>query len=292
MDRPIRPGHRRPVRDAGRNHHQPVRGDRAGDISRRSIRPAALASTDLTAWDRFLRGLSHYYQQTKADFETSIGAVQGGHRARSGAVDRARLSRHHPGAGRAVSDGSGAPANCGPRRWSLAESSVRLDPRSSFAFSILAYLHAMQGHHEAAHGGRKAGGRVEPVRHGRARRAWNMPSRDRRASQAIELFSTAVAARQQRSPLPMGGVERVQPLSARAYDASLSWSREALYSIPIISRCSRCGRRRWRNWAATEEAARAAEVLLGQYPDFTVERHLRNFRWRSRPTSPITVTGF
>jgi adenylate cyclase len=33
---------------------------------------------------------------------------------------------------------------------SLAESSVRLDPRSSFAFSILAYMHAMEGDHEAA----------------------------------------------------------------------------------------------------------------------------------------------
>ena len=32
----------------------------------------------------------------------------------------------------------------------LAESSVRLDPRSSFAFQILAYLHAMEGHYEAA----------------------------------------------------------------------------------------------------------------------------------------------
>src|ERR1700732_3923457 len=34
--------------------------------------PARSSSTELTAWDRFLRGLSHYYQQTKADFETSI----------------------------------------------------------------------------------------------------------------------------------------------------------------------------------------------------------------------------
>jgi adenylate cyclase len=61
--------------------------------------PARSSSTDLTAWDRFLRGLSHYYRQTKADFEAS---VQGGHCARSGACHCARLSRHDPGAGRAV----------------------------------------------------------------------------------------------------------------------------------------------------------------------------------------------
>ena len=30
----------------------------------------------------------------------------------------------------------------------------------------------------------------------------------------------------------------------------------------------------------TEEAAKAAEVLLSNYPDLTVERHLRNFHWK------------
>ena len=35
--------------------------------------PPRAPSNDLTAWDRFLKGLSHYYLQTKADFETSIG---------------------------------------------------------------------------------------------------------------------------------------------------------------------------------------------------------------------------
>src|ERR1700704_3922957 len=34
--------------------------------------PARSSSTDLTAWDRFLKGLSHYYLQTKPDFEVSI----------------------------------------------------------------------------------------------------------------------------------------------------------------------------------------------------------------------------
>src|ERR1700710_1487060 len=35
--------------------------------------PPRAPSSDITAWDRFLQGLSHYYLQTKADFETSIG---------------------------------------------------------------------------------------------------------------------------------------------------------------------------------------------------------------------------
>jgi adenylate cyclase len=31
----------------------------------------------------------------------------------------------------------------------------------------------------------------------------------------------------------------------------------------------------------TEEAAEAARVLLSSYPGLTVERHLRNFRWKT-----------
>jgi adenylate cyclase len=31
----------------------------------------------------------------------------------------------------------------------------------------------------------------------------------------------------------------------------------------------------------TEEAANAAEVLLTNFPSLTVERHLRNFRWKT-----------
>jgi adenylate cyclase len=30
----------------------------------------------------------------------------------------------------------------------------------------------------------------------------------------------------------------------------------------------------------SDEAAKAAEILLKNFPDFTVERHLRNFHWK------------
>ena len=33
--------------------------------------------------------------------------------------------------------------------------------------------------------------------------------------------------------------------------------------------------------ARPEEAARATEVLLGSFPALTVERHLKNFRWKN-----------
>ena len=111
--------------------------------------PPRLSSTDLTAWDRFLKGLSYYYLQTKADFETSIGLFKEAIALDPALVDCARLSRHHHGAEHPVRMDQ-EHARIVDHAMDLAESSVRLDPRSSFAFQILAYLHAMEGHYEAA----------------------------------------------------------------------------------------------------------------------------------------------
>src|SRR6202166_3601338 len=44
----------------------------APEIFRAEASAPARSSADLTAWDRFLRGISHYYRHTKADFEASI----------------------------------------------------------------------------------------------------------------------------------------------------------------------------------------------------------------------------
>ncbi len=135
--------------------------------------PARSSSTDLTAWDRFLRGLSHYYKHTKADFEAYC--------ARSVAFNRTRLSRHHHGAGRAVwmdqkyqpvvdrGDGSG-----GKQR----------SAGSAFVIRVFDFvLQACDGWElRSGDGSRKAGGQVEPVRHGRPRRPRNSSPRDRRAS--------------------------------------------------------------------------------------------------------------
>src|SRR5258705_13195449 len=74
---------------------------------------------------------------------------------------------------------------------SLAESSVRLDPRSSFAFSVLSYLHAMEGHYEAAMDASKRAVELNPYDMG-ARCVLGMchfVSGEHR--QAIQLFSLA-----------------------------------------------------------------------------------------------------
>ena len=175
--------------------------------------PARSSSTDLTAWDRFLRGLSHYYRQTKADFEASIALFR-----EAIALDPALSIARAYLATIQVQGVQYGWIRSTRQLWAeameLAESSVRLDPRSSFAFSILAYMHAMAGTIRGCTGCRKQGGRAEPVRHGGSRRSRHLSPRDRRASTGHRTIFDGRAARQQRPPISMGGIERVQSLPA------------------------------------------------------------------------------
>src|ERR1700739_5143667 len=87
---------------------------------------------------------------------------------------------------------------------SLAESSVRLDARSSFAFSILSYMHAMAGNHEQAMEAAKRAVQLNPYDMG-ARGVLgicHLVIGEHR--QALELFSIAVAAGNQGSPVTWG----------------------------------------------------------------------------------------
>jgi len=236
--------------------------------------------SDLTAWDRFLKGLSHYYRETKEDFEVSIGlfkqaiALDGGL-----SIARAYLATimvqgvHY---GWIKSD-----RELWATAMDLAQTSVRLDPRSSFAFSILAYMHIMQGRYDDAH---------EAIKRAVALNPHDMGARGVQGichlvvgehREAIELLSMAA----QRGT----GDPRYQWAASTAfahyllgqYDAALSWAREALYFNPnhlqVLAMRAAALARLGRN----DEAAKARDVLLGNYPDFTVERHLRNFRWKS-----------
>ncbi|MEP6839753.1 MAG: adenylate/guanylate cyclase domain-containing protein, partial [Bradyrhizobium sp.] len=123
--------------------------------------PPRASSNDLTAWDRFLKGLSYYYLQTKSDFETSIALFK-----EAIALDptlsiaRAYLS---------ITQIQGiqfgwikSTRELWDSSMSLAESSVRLDPRSSFAFQLLAYLQALEGQYEAAMDAAKRGVGLNP----------------------------------------------------------------------------------------------------------------------------------
>ena len=241
--------------------------------------PSRASSTDLTAWDRFLRGLSRYYKQTKPDFEASIAYFREAIEIDpSLGIARAYL-------GTIMVQGSQygwIPSTQGlwTEAMELAESSVRLDPRSSFAFSILAFIKAMVGDHDAAmEAGRKA---VELNPYDMGARGvlgcCHLAIGEHR--QAIELFSTAVQRGNSDPRYQWAAQLAFSHYLLGQYDASLSWAREALYLNPNHLQVLAVRAAALAQLGRDEEAAKATGVLLDSYPDLTVEKHLRNFRWK------------
>jgi adenylate cyclase len=242
--------------------------------------PARCSFTDLTAWDRFLRGLSHYYKHTKADFEASIDLCR-----EAIALDPAlAIARAYLATIMVQGVQYGWIKSTSPlwtEAMALAETSVRLDPRSSFAFSILSYMHAMQGNYEAAMEAAKRAVKLNPYDMG-ARGVLGIAHLvigEHR--QAIELFSTAVQRGNSDPRYKWAALNAFSHYLVGQYDASLSWAREALYLNPNHLQVLAVRAAALAQLGRAEEAAKAAQVLLGNFPTLTVERHLRNFRWKS-----------
>ncbi|KJC58173.1 adenylate cyclase [Bradyrhizobium sp. LTSPM299] len=242
--------------------------------------PARSPNSELTAWDRFLKGLSHYYHQTKDDFEISIALFKEAIKLDPAlSIARAYL---------ATIQIQGSQFGWIPSTrelWvssvALAESSVRLDPRSSFAFSLLAYLHAMQGHYEAAMDAIKRAIELNPYDMG-ARGVLgicHMVIGDHR--RAVELFSMAVQRDNSDPRYQWGALNAFSHYLLGQYDASLSWSRETLYLNPNHLQGLAVRAAALAQLGRTNEAKQAAEALLANYPGLTVERHLRNFHWKN-----------
>ena len=165
---------------------------------------------------------------------------------------------------------------------SLAENSVRLDPRSSFAFSIRV-LHARDG--------RKSRGR-----HGRRQKSGRAQSRTTWARAAFSDYVISSSASISRPsscfPPPCSAATAIPDIKWTAlnafghyllkqYDASLSWAREALYLNPNHLQVLSVRAAALAQLGRSEEAAKATEGSFQQFPDLTVERHLRNFRWKN-----------
>jgi adenylate cyclase len=242
--------------------------------------PARSSSTDLTAWDRFLKGLSRYYRHTKADFEASIDLFR-----EAIALDPALSIAHAYLATVMVQAVQYGWIKSTSQLWaeamSLAESSVRLDPRSAFAFQILSYMHAMEGHYEAAMEAAKRAVKLNPYDMG-ARGVLGIAHLvigEHR--QAIELFSTAVQRGNSDPRYKWAALNAFSHYLLGQYDASLSWAREALYLNPKHLQVLAVRAAALAQLGRSEEAATAAEVLLTSFPTLTVERHLRNFRWKT-----------
>jgi adenylate cyclase len=242
--------------------------------------PARSSSTDLTAWDRFLRGLSHYYRHTKADFETSIGLFR-----EAIALDPALSIAHAYLATVTVQGVQYGWIKSTSQLWTeamnLAESSVRLDPRSSFAFGILSYMHAMEGHYEAAMEAAKRAVKLNPYDMGARGILGISHLVIGEHRQAIELFSTAAQRGNSDPRYKWAALNAFSHYLLGQYDASLSWAREALYLNPNHLQVLAVRTAALAQLGRSEEAAKAAEVLMSNFPTLTVERHLRNFRWKA-----------
>jgi adenylate cyclase len=243
--------------------------------------PARSSSIDLTAWDRFLKGLSHYYLQTQRDFESSIALFRV-----AIALDPAlAIARAYLGTILVQGVQYGwirSTRELWGEAMSLAESSVRLDPRSSFAFSILAYMHAMNGGHDAALNAARKAVELNPYDMG-ARGVLGICHLVGGAHrQAVELFSMAAQRGNSDPRYQWAALNAFSHylLGLGHYDATLSWAREALYINPDHLQVLAVRAAALAQSGRATEAARAAEVLLTRYPDLTVEKHLRNFRWK------------
>jgi adenylate cyclase len=241
--------------------------------------PPRSSSNDISAWDRFLKGLSYYYLHTKADYETSIGLFKEAialdptlsiARAYLATIQIQGIQFGWIKSTRELWDSA----------MSLAESSVRLDPRSSFAFQILSYLHAVQGHYEAAMDAAKRAVSLNPYDMG-ARGVLGfchlMSGEHRRA---IELFTMAAQQGNNDPRYQWAAVNAFSHYLLGQYDASLSWSREELYVNPNHLQALAIRAAALAQLGRTAEAVNAAEVLLSNYPGLTVERYLRNFHWK------------
>jgi adenylate cyclase len=244
-----------------------------------AFRPGRSSSADLTAWDRFLRGLSHYYRQTQQDFESSIALFREAiARDPTLAIARAYLATNLV---QGVQYGwIRSTRELWTEAMNLAESSVRLDQRSSFAFSILAYMKAMDGDHEAALDASGKAVELNPYDMG-ARGVLgicHLFSGEHR--QAVELFSMAVQRGNSDPRYKWATLNAFSHYLLGNYDAALSWAREALYANPDHLQMLALRAAALAQSGRNTEAAQATEILLTNYPGLTVEKHLRNFRWK------------
>jgi adenylate cyclase len=252
----------------------------APEIYRAEASAPARSSTDLTAWDRFLRGLSHYYRQTKTDFEASIDLFR-----EAIALDPALSIAHAYLATTMVQGVQYGWIKSTSQLWteamSLAESSVRLDPRSSFAFACLSYMHAMGGNYEAAMEAAKRAVKLNPYDMGARGVLGICHLVIGEHQQAIELFSTAVQRGNSDPRYKWAALNAFSHYLSRQYDAALSWAREALYMNPNHLQVLAVRTAALAQLGRGEETVKATEVLLKRFPTLTVERHLRNFRWKT-----------
>lgn len=251
----------------------------ATEIVRAEASAPARPTNDITAWDRFLKGLSHYYRQTKEDLSTAVDLF------REAITLDPKLSIAHAYLATIQIQSIQFGWVKGTREmWAEAmqhaETSVRLDPRSSFAFSILSWAHAMEGHDEAAMDAAKRAVALNPYDMGARGVLGICHFVIGEHRQAIELFSMAAQRDNSDPRYQWAALNAFSHYLVRQYDATLSWAREQLYVNPNHMQALAIRAAALAQLGRTGEAAEATDVLMSNYPTLNVDRHLRNFHWK------------
>jgi adenylate cyclase len=97
---------------------------------------------------------------------------------------------------------------------------------------------------------------------------------------AIEMFSMAAQRGNSDPRYQWAALNAFSHYLLGQYDATLSWAREELYVNPNHLQALTVRAAALAQLGRAAEATEATEVLLGKYPNTTVERHLRNFHWK------------
>jgi len=251
----------------------------ATEIVRAEASAPARPTNDITAWDRFLKGLSHYYRQTKEDLGTAVALFR-----EAIALDPKLSIAHAYLATIQIQSIQFGWVKGTREMWAeamqLAETSVRLDPRSSFAFSILSWAHAMEGHDEAAMDAAKRAVALNPYDMGARGVLGICHFVTGEHKQAIELFSMAAQRDNSDPRYQWAALNAFSHYLVRQYDATLSWAREQLYINPNHMQALAIRAAALAQLGRADEAAEAAGVLMSNYPTLNIDRHLRNFHWK------------
>ena len=97
---------------------------------------------------------------------------------------------------------------------------------------------------------------------------------------AIELFSMAAQRGNSDPRYQWAAVNAFSHYLLGHYDAALSWAREELYLTPNHLQALAVRTAALAQLGRTAEATNAAEVLLSNYPNLTVERMMQHLHWK------------
>jgi len=242
---------------------------------------AGLTSAELSAWDCYLKGFFHWYAASKNDFALA-------------AVWFRKAIEHDP----ALAEAKGWLAivlvhsvQVGITRstrelWSealqLTQQVVRLDPRSPMAFAAFAFVNAFAGNHDAA---------IEAGTHAVELNVHDSTVRGVLGQcyftagdhiRALEMFSTALRlSPNNHEAYHWAAMSAFSHFLLGNYDAALSWARKALYGNPDHLQVLGVRAAALAELGRSDEAAKAADEFMVRAPGLTIERHLRNFRWKN-----------